>query len=380
MFGFAIKMLFGDLVKLAGLVFGIAFSALLINQQGGFFVSLVSRSANIINEDRSIDIWVMDPRTETVESPTGMRAIETYRVRGVEGVATADPVLRATAAVRADRNTSGTAAIIGVDEAQFTGITPRFILGSVMDLQQADAIAIDILGYSKLWPGEPLSVGKTLEINQKRAVVTGITDAAPGFTAPIVIYTTLSRAVDFTKADPGKISFVVVKADGQANPANLAVLISRQTGLTALTSDVFRWRTVDFVLKNTGIAPSFGVVIALGAVVGIVVCGLTFTLFVKDYLSQFAMLKALGMSNTRLLLLVLAQAALVAFIGFAIGLWLATGFFDAVNQPDSDLKGFWLPWQVAALSAMAIFSITILASLLAVRRVLRLDPATVFRG
>ena len=37
----ALKMLFGDPMKLIGLVFGIAFSTLLMSQQGGFFIGLI---------------------------------------------------------------------------------------------------------------------------------------------------------------------------------------------------------------------------------------------------------------------------------------------------------------------------------------------------
>ena len=72
----ALKMLFGDPMKLIGLVFGIAFSTLLMSQQGGFFIGLISRAANVIADAREATIWVMDPQTETVEGPTNMRATE----------------------------------------------------------------------------------------------------------------------------------------------------------------------------------------------------------------------------------------------------------------------------------------------------------------
>ncbi|MGL4440137.1 MAG: hypothetical protein ACRCUE_12790 [Bosea sp. (in: a-proteobacteria)] len=56
----ALKMLFGDKVKLLGLVAGIAFSTLLMAQQGGFFIGLISRSANLVGDARDVSIWVMD--------------------------------------------------------------------------------------------------------------------------------------------------------------------------------------------------------------------------------------------------------------------------------------------------------------------------------
>ena len=70
----------------------------------------------------------------------------------------------------------------------------------------------------------------------------------------------------------------------------------------------------------------------------------------------------------------------MAFIGYSIGIWLSSAFFDGVNRPLSDLKGFWLPWQIAVLSAAAILAIVLLATVVSLRRVFALDPAITFRG
>ncbi len=380
MLGIALKMLFGDPVKLSGLILGIAFSTLLMAQQGGFFIGLISRSANTVVESPGVDVWVMDPRTETAEGPTAMRATELYRVRGVEGVQSASPFVRASVTLRTDEGRSNTAAFLGIDDASLIGVTPRFVVGGAEDLRRPDAIAIDQLAFSRLWPGSKLEAGKVLEVNDRRAVVTAITDALPGFSAPVIVYTRLSQAVAYAPGGRNRLSFILVKVTTGEDPAVVADRIRRQTGLLALTTSAFQRRTIDFVLANTGIAPSFGTVIALGAVVGVLVSGLTFTLFIKDNIRQFAVLKAVGVSGQRLLAMVVVQALVVAFIGFSLGLWLASGFFDGVNRPLSDLKGFWLPWQIAVLTAAAIISIVLAASITSIRRVLALDPATVFRS
>jgi putative ABC transport system permease protein len=380
MLGIALKMLFGDPVKLIGLVFGIAFSTLLMAQQGGFFIGLITRSTNVVSEARGVDIWVMDPKTDTVEGPTPMRDTELYRVRGVAGVAVAAPLVQAVATLRTAEKRSATAAFLGIDDGLMLGINPRFVAGSPEDLRRPDAIAIDQLGFAQLWPGEPLVPGKVLEVNERRAVVAAITEALPGFTAPVVVYTRLSQALAYAPGGRNRLSFVLVRAEPGVDPAGLAQRIGEQTGLQALTSAAFQRKTIDYVIANTGIAPSFGVVIALGAVVGILVSGLTFTLFINDNLRQFAVLKAVGVSGWRLLGMVSVQALTVAFLGYSVGLWIASAFFDAVNQPLSDLKGFWLPWQIAAMVAVATVAIVLMASLASIRRVLVLDPATVFRG
>lgn len=376
----AIRMLFGDPTKLAGLILGIAFSTLLMTQQGGFFIGLISRSANPVTEAEGVDVWVMDPRTETAEAPTPMRDVELFRVRGVAGVRSAAPLVRVTATLRTAEGRSVSAAFLGIDDASLVGINPRFVDGYPEDLRRPDAIAVDQLGFSKLWPEARSGILQTLEVNDRRAVVVAVTEALPGFSAPAVVYTRLSQALAYVPGGRNRLSFVLVKVAEGESPRDVARRISARTGLIALTTRDFQRRTIDFVLANTGIAPSFGVVIALGAVVGVLVSGLTFSLFVKDNIGQFAVLKAVGVSGWRLLGMVATQALVVAFIGYAFGLWLAAGFFDGVNQPRSDLKGFWLPWQVAALAAAAIVAIVVIASAASIRKVLALDPATVFRG
>jgi len=380
MLGIALKMLFGDPVKLAGLLLGIAFSTLLMAQQGGFFIGLISRSANIVMEAQDVDVWVMDPKTETAEAPTPMRDVELYRVRGVEGVASAAPFVQATATLRTAERRSATAGFLGIDDGTLLGINPRFVVGTPEDLRRPDAIAIDQLGFARLWPGEPLKPGKVLEVNDSRAVVVAITEVLPGFAVPVVVYTRLSQALAYAPGGRNRLSFVLVQTAPGADPAEVARRISSQTGLQAHTSRALQRKTINYVIANTGIAPSFGVVIALGAVVGVLVTGLTFTLFVNDNLRQFAVLKAVGVSGWRILGMVMTQAIVVAFIGYAFGLWGASAFFDAVDRPLSDLKGFWLPWQVAALVAGATVAIVLLASVTAIRRVLALDPAVVFRS
>jgi putative ABC transport system permease protein len=58
---------------------------------------------------------------------------------------------------------------------------------------------------------------------------------------------------------------------------------------------------------------------------------------------------------------------------------LAAAFFESTKNL-VHLAGFFLPWQVMALTAFAVLFIVVLASLLSIRRVLVLEPAIVFRG
>jgi putative ABC transport system permease protein len=58
---------------------------------------------------------------------------------------------------------------------------------------------------------------------------------------------------------------------------------------------------------------------------------------------------------------------------------MAAAFFEITSRTNVDLRGFFLVWQVAAGTAVAVALIILGAALLAIRRALVLDPAVVFR-
>ncbi len=124
MYQIALKMLFGDRAKFIGLVFGVAFSILLINQQCGIFVGLISRSGSIIDDTPEADIWVMDPGVKNLDTIFPLRDTELARVRGVAGVQWAVPYFKSMATVRTQTGELESALLIGVDDNSLAGLPP----------------------------------------------------------------------------------------------------------------------------------------------------------------------------------------------------------------------------------------------------------------
>ncbi len=381
----ALKMLLGDRGKFLGLVFGVAFAALLITQQASIFIGLMLRTGSTIVDAAEVDVWVMDPSVEYLDTVFPLRDSELERVRGVPGVAWAVPFFRANAPVRtvADGETPGGllqgAILLGLDDASLVGAPKKVALGSLEDLRLPDAVAIDRAGYLLLWPGEALRLGRALEINDQRAVVVAITDAAAPFTTNPLVHTRYANAVRYTNQGRGALSYVLVRATDGLDRVELAARIAAHTGLQARTSGEFHWQTVRYYLANTGIPVNFGTVVVLGIVVGIAVVGLLFNTFVLENIQQFAALKAIGVGNRRLVGMVLLQAAVVGAVGYSFGLLFAAVFFEAGANAIA-LRGFRLPWQVALGTGLLTAAIMVASTALGLRRVLFVDPATVFRG
>jgi len=377
----ACKMLFGDAAKLLGLVFGMAFSTLLISQQASMFIGVMQRTANLITEIREPNIWVMDPAIEQIDAVRPMRDTELGRVRGVPGVAWAVPFFKGQAVVTTETGGLQSSFVYGLDDVTLIGLPPEIILGDRESLRRPDAIAIDEAGYKKLWPTQPQTLGQTLELNDRRAVVVAILRTAPPFQTQPLIYTRYSPALVFTNNGRNQLSFVLARSAPDADPAAVARQIEERTGLKAVTADAFRWETMMYFLRHTGIPVNFGTVTLLGVIVGVAVVGLTFHMFVIENLKQYAALKAMGLTNGRLIGMVLLQAAIVGVIGYAIGLGLTSVFFEAVtSNPTSFFRGFYLPWQVALGVGLLATIIMLVSAIVSLRRVLVIDPAIVFRG
>ncbi len=160
----------------------------------------------------------------------------------------------------------------------------------------------------------------------------------------------------------------------------MAARIQQRTGLMALTQQGFSWRTITYYLQRTGIPVNFGITIALGFIIGAAVAGQTFFLFTLDNLNQFGALKAMGVSNPRIIGMVLIQGLVVGILGYAIGFGLAAIAEEVIA---ARVKGVppaaFMTWQIPIGSALAVGLIVAGASLFSLRRVLTLEPASVFR-
>ena len=175
------------------------------------------------------------------------------------------------------------------------------------------------------------------------------------------------------------MTFVLVKPRAGVSPAELCRRIDERTGFRAMTSDDFGWMTIRYYFKHTGIPLNFGITIMVALLVGTLVAGQTFYIFTLENLKQFGALKAIGVTNWRITRMILLQASLVGAVGYSIGIAMTAAFYEIFTK-NVDLRSFYLPWQIAAGTAVTVALIIVVASLMSIRRVLVLEPAIVFRS
>jgi putative ABC transport system permease protein len=375
----ALKMLTGNQGKYLGIILGIAFASLLIAQQASIFCGLMRQTCGQIRDIQGADMWVMDANVQFVDDVKPLSDTDLYRVRGVPGVSWAVRLYKGLARSRlADGNFQQTI-VLGLDDATLVGAPPRMVLGNLFDLRKPDAVIMDLEGYKLLWPGEEPRVGRRFEMNDHEAEIVGICKASRTFQTFPVVYTRYTQALDFVPNERKVLSFILANATPGANVDEVCRRIETQTGLRAVTGEQFGWITMDYFLRKTGIPFNFGVTVALGFIVGTAIAAQTFYLFTIENIKQYGALKAMGAGNLSLLSMIVVQAMLVSVIGFSLGIGVAAWFGNMATAPSSRLA-FYMPWPVFIGTGLAVIVISVLSSLLSLRRVITLEPAVVFQG
>jgi putative ABC transport system permease protein len=376
----ALKMLTGNPGKYIGIVFGVAVASLLISHQSSVFCGLMRQTGGQIRDLQGADIWVMDPNVQFSDDIKPLSESDLYRVRGVPGVAWAVRLYKGLARLRLEDGNFQQVILLGLDDATLVGAPPKMISGDVRDLRKPDSVIMDIEGYELLWPGEKEPrIGKRFEMNDHEAEIVGICRASRTFQTFPVVYTRYTQALNFVPKERKTLSFVLAEANAGQNVSELCHRIEKQTGLRAVTGKQFEWITMFYFLRKTGIPFSFGITVTLGFIVGTVIAALMFYLFTIENLKQFAALKAMGAGNSSLLTMILLQALLVSVIGFGLGIGGAAGFGTIATKYNIRLS-FYMPIEVFVGTAVAVFVISILSSILSMLRVTVVDPAVVFQG
>ena len=399
MYRYAIKMLFGDSAKFYGILLGLGFASLLIAQQASIFVGLMSRTFAFVGGVGHIDLWVFDPTQSFVDEPKPLRATALDRVRGVTGVAWAAPIYKGLLVATLPDGRRQVCNVIGIDDDTLAGGPAVIVAGSLSDLRQPDAVMVQVESSQQnmLFPAElavgampapgqvldpslpkrPVQIGDIVELNEHRARVVGLVKCAETFSPGPTVYTVYSRAITYAPPSRRMMSAVLVSAAEGVNPDALAQRIRDETGLESMNPWDYSMRTLGYWMRETGIPINFGIAIALGFFVGVAIAGQMFYNFTLDNLRYFGAFKAMGASSRTLLGMVALQALVAGVLGLGLGLGAVSAF--GLNAAGGKLA-FKMIWQLPLLAAGAVLIICIFASVVSMWKVLRLDPADVFKG
>jgi putative ABC transport system permease protein len=370
----ALKMLFGDKAKFLTLIVALTFTAFLLLQQGSVFCGLMLRTAQNVFETGA-PIWVIDKTANSFNDVVDLKLSEVARVRSVSGVDWAVPMSLHGAIAQSDDGKTAAVQVVGVDDESLIGLPPGLTQGSYFGLNEPNGVIISKTRSERY--GSP-EVGDEFEINDNRVKVVGILDSKKTFAPFPIMYTAISRVQRLLPDKQRIVSFILVKPKAGEDSTALCHAITDSTGLKAVQLWGFVWSTMKFWAENTGIPVTFGISVLMVLIIGTVITAQTLYAFMLENIRQFGTFKAIGIRTRQLVSMILLQSITVGLIGFGIGSGVAA-MVGLLNPPTSPLA-FYTPWQVVVIVFILVMSFCFLGSLLSLNRVLRIDPAIVFRG
>ncbi|HEX2691971.1 MAG TPA: ABC transporter permease [Kofleriaceae bacterium] len=377
MWTLARKLLLHDRLRFAVAIAGVSVSVMLVLVQVGLYFGFMDTASSIIDASHA-DIWVGKKSNESFEFATPFDERAFYKVASVPGVAHAERVLMNFAQCKlADGGDLGVQ-VVGIETTpgHHPLLAPwNVIAGDAHRLAEPGAIVLDRSEYPKLRIDR---VGHRTEIAGVRAEVVAMTSGIRSFTTSPIVFTDLRTARSYLpQLGDEPVTYVLVEVEPGVAVADVQARINALPHLAAYTTAQMSERTRTYWSTRTGVGAGFFTTAVLGIIVGFVVVGQILYSGTLQYIREYGTLKAMGAKNTAVVRVILSQAMISAALGFAVGAPLAMAMRAAMKGANLTVA---LTPELYTATAAITAVMCAFAALLSIVKVLRLDPASVFKG
>jgi len=367
-----LRMMFHDRLKLAGTLFGVVFAVVLGNFQTGTFLSLLFKNRMFV-ENTPVDIWITPPGTRQFQAATPLSDSQLNRARATEGVDWAEPLLVTVNQLKLPNGGGEQVSLVGTRAPRFAGGPWNLVAGSTEALRIPNGVIFEDAEREKFGG---LNLGSVREVNGHQVQVVGFTWGLLPF-APAYAFAELDLAREISKFPADKFSFAMVKVkDGASRDEVKTRLQAALPDTRVMTRDEYMHEILMYILTATQIGFSFGTSTFMGLLVGLITVALSMFSSVVDNMRQFGTLKAIGSTTGDLARLLFVQAVSYGVLGSVIGLGAVSSLVQAMRNPQLTPV---LPWQAFAVTLVTMVAACVAASVLALMRLRKLEPAMVFR-
>ncbi len=411
MVSIARKHLLEDIPRFLVAQAGIMFAVSLVTIQTGIFNGFTRSTAQLMTNS-SADIWVASESLVHLELTLPIPLTNLSLARKVEGVESAEALIVKTGVWRSNNQIS-LVRIIGFDPDGQLFIPQAITQGNINKIKAPYTAIVDSTNLKSL---NITKVGDRAEINTLSIELVGLTQGNRSITSNPFLFTSLENGNAYANSgqttnlscrlpsdsedlkctntyippDPNAtapksltsadtITFVLIRA---SKGENLSVLKQRLTdalpNTRAYTYEELMQRTQTFWQQRTGI----GFILSLGAVVGVIVGGIIVGQIlyssVSDRLKEFGTLKAMGASDFTIYSVIIEQALWMAILGYVPSMALCWGVATWTLASQGILI------LITPTVAIAVLGITVImcvgSGVFAIQKVMRLDPASVFKA
>lgn len=349
-------------------VVGVAFSIVLVLLMLGIYDGVIKQFTRVVDRNPT-DIFVAAKGIQDFFHGVSLFPEQTLdQFRQEPGVREVVPAISQRAVIEEDGQRLDLV-VFGFDPAKRPG-SPWEVRGGSAAPQNGEALVSQTLA-KKLGK----QVGDDMSFSNRTFRISGLVPDASALGTNYV-WLNLDTARTLLTV-PQAVSFgYVVLADPATATQRAEELAQKYPNMTVLDKQTFLKNNREFIEES--FLPIIRAIVLIALLIGIAVIGLTIYTATVDKSREYGILKAIGVSNRQLYAVVLTQAALVTAVGTVVGivlsLLLAAGLRQWINVPPEISSG------TVGVVALLSVGMAMLASFIPVRRLVRIDPAEVFKA
>lgn len=367
------KNLFHDRTRFLITVVGVTFSVVLIFSQFGIYLGFMENASIIIDNTRA-DLWITSKNSSNFDFPVPFSELKLNKVKATPGVAAADKLILGWANMKRRDGGSENIELVGFNPETGVGGPWRLKEGTIAAIKAGKSVIVDESAFPKLGY---LRIGDHVEINEQRVKVVGISDGVRGFTTAPYVFTSYRSAQEIDPFNRDRTVFIVARVAPGYDPKDVVSRLREIRDVDVYTRDSYSLKTRLYWTWETGIGLGFGLTVVMAIVVGVVIVSQTIYSATIEHLREFGTLKAIGATNRDVYVIILKQALINAGLGYVAGLGITL-----LVVHSSSVTGLVLivpPLLMAGVLGLTV-AMCVTASMISVRKALRVDPLVVFRA
>ncbi len=367
---------------------GIAFAVLLMFMEIGFRNALFDSNVRIVERKINADIVIRSESRFMLSSRQLMPFNHVIAARSCVGVRTVEPLYfdNTVTEFRSEGHPSRRLRVMAFDPG--SDIFANFELAGFADqLNETGTAAADI--KSKPLFGFPhsmeqLPTGNKYELAGKSIRLVGLFENGIDFSNDgNLIMTPHNFAFYISQRGGGNplsmVDYALVRCEPNVDHAEVIARLRTQLGPDVIveTRDSFLNSEREFWSSNTPIGLVFWVGTIIGFIVGMSICYQVLATDIRDHLSEFSTLKAMGYSPGFFAMIVIAQALLLSVISFVPGFIVAILAYQGTNLGTGLF--LFLDFQRTSLVLGLTVLMCVFSGIIALRKLLTTDPASLFK-
>jgi putative ABC transport system permease protein len=360
---------------------GIAFADFLMFMQLAFREALFESNVRLHNSLKG-EVVLINPQSNAVNSLESFSQRRLYQALDFKEVASVHPIYVGLTSWKNPQTRR-------LSEVQVIGANPRDLVFNLPGMQQnLEPIKIpDVVLFDRGSRPEFGSIpaqfeqGKTIktEVGGREIKVGGIVELGASFGSDGNLVTSdLNFLRLFKERKAGLIDIGLIKLKPGANSEDVIESLRQ-----VLPKDIQVLSKQEFIEKETAYwatSTPIGFIFALGTVMGFIVgTVIVYQILyseVSDHLAEYATLKAMGYTQTYLLLVVLQEALILASLGYLPGFGLAVFMYNLAKN--ATLLPIVMTYNRAVLVLFLTILMCFISGAIAVRKLRSADPADIF--